>query len=252
VYGVAQEIPERDILRSDIGISDYDVKTLYKISARKDPLAVSVIGQYGYYFPLLDANMTQLYGLREIAEESQMLPPPLDYYATHMTTKLNKEDIGFSPAGHRPIPKDLKLFKYSFYNLFNGNDAKRQRITDFMISTKRDRLWRWTRYNHVYQSGLLTARGRDVRVGSKVSLPDEESRGITFDPNGNRKIFKGMEYYCTDVIQQWSFGTAWLTQVSLVRGHNPIELRSYHDVRKFNQRTNTDNHIFTAETPGTL
>ncbi len=227
IYGEATTLEESDILQKNLGVSDYDVLTMYKVVAAKDPLAVSELGKFGMYFPLIDGNMVRLYGLREIQAQSKMLPPMTNWFPPSLG------GVGVT----NDFPMSYFLSKVG--EKIGGEEVFRGTLQ------RRDRFWRWNRYNHIYETGTITIGGRDVRVGSKVKLSDEATRGIIVDENRDRSPHQGMEFYCVSVDQFYQFGQNWTTALALTRGHNPEELKKYHDQRGFDKKAG-DNGVLTV------
>ena len=231
VYGKPTEIEEREIISKNLGVSDFDVSTMYKCTAAKDPLAVSELGKYGMYFPLIDGMMVRYFGIREMQAQSKMLPPMAHWYEENKPTTVSGDIL------YDAIATNIWLLK---------KESQRKSKKDVVKSVvqKRDRLWRWNRYNHLMESGQITIGGRDTRVGSKVILKEESGRGVV--SNGQRSGgFSPMEYYCISVDQSYTFATNWVTALGLTRGQNKTEREEYSQIRGFDKPK--ENGIFTAE-----
>lgn len=254
--GEKVEIPERAITRKSLGIADYEVYTQYKLFSQQDILAASPVGRFGWYMPLLDVNMFQAYGVRELVSQSRLLPYASDVWNT-LSSELDEEDKetgnnvgnadGVVTNGDAPV-NDLD----EAIEGIDSDDGRKKSILEFLTVERRDRIWRWNRYNHILESGQLTFEGRNVFVGSKVILPDEPTRGTVMgkDDTGSRTRYKGeggMEYYCEGVRQQYGFGNPWTTTLRLTRGHNHAELQTYHNiVRSFHKKPGKANNIFVS------
>jgi hypothetical protein len=248
-------VGDEEITQKALGITHEEVFTMFKVFGSKDPLASSIIGKLGLYFPLIDGHMLQMYGMRELQGASRLLPSPLDVPMRDYPTGLSQADFsvtndGFFVAGP-PFEFESGGASYErFVGLQQQSDVRQlntKKFATFMTKIKRDRLWRWNRYNHILESGQLTIKGRRIWVGSKVYLKDEYSRGIVVDTNRERKPQRGMEFYCVSVDHRYDFGNPWLTRLGLIRGHNAAELRTYHDARGFNKPAGSANGIFAAE-----
>jgi hypothetical protein len=266
VWNKVHAIPQHEITNKTLGVSDYEVANLIKVLSRKDVLATSQFGTYGLYFPLIDAQLVRIFGLREMQVDTGLIPTPNDLPATQMGTALSleSEDFDTTNAGlgniKKPLPTEEPSDPLTFEDVeqfINIRNANRKAVCEFLNINKRDRLWRWTRYNHIYESGLISFKGRDVHAGSKLFLPDEETRGLVVDNSGTRIPHKGMEFYCLSVDQEYHFGEPWISTAAINRGHNPQELRAYHTYRGFDKVpggvssvTNQPNGVFTASLEG--
>jgi len=281
IRGKAELIYEREITKKNLGISDYEAFSIYKLIASNDPIATAEFGAYGYYFPIVEGKMIQEYGAREFRRQSNTLPQlPSMYWSnminaailnnqTYWENSIDAYEIPFRNPSNQPLDTWLKKKNNGFglkENLVNSlqtspasigqlltpqqdwlaeaiaKDTSARNVTGAYITRKRDILWRWNRYNHLLESGTIECSGRDVRVGSKVALPDEETRGIP----GSSAIRKYMEYYCVSVDQAWRFGENWITNIGLSRGHNPVELQEYAKFRNFDKVAGPDNKVFTS------
>ncbi len=239
-----------EILEKGLGVSDEEVFTMYKLFGSKDPIAVSTIGKYGFYFPLLDTLMTQVYGLRELQGQSRMIGFAGDWV---QRTQSNPKIVDSYKIGHGafniPLIKQgpMVLTFEQVQDIIRGEiygDMNTTGVADFLTREKRDRLWRWNRYNHILESGTATVMGRQIFVGTKVILPEETPRPS--DHLKNRNTYAGMEFYCTGVEQSYSYGSPWTTRLTLPRGHNPQALQDYHDFRQFGKKAGPANYVYSA------
>ena len=250
-----EPIEGKDILQYNVGVSDLDVMNMFKVLASGDPVAATAAARYGMYFPLLDAQMVQLFGVREIQANSRMIPPLQSFWV-----KNNGQEIQSSPSFKElsdkvSFPSWKELTVPEFLNqqfsiqdtikIFPPTESEKQ------VIRKRDTLWRWMRYNHLYETGTSTIKGRHIRVGGKVFFKDEETRGLIADSNRERYSVRGMEFYINGVQQNYTFGGNWTTTLAISMGHNPSEIHNYYTKRKFNEPANTGredgNQIFTAK-----
>lgn len=93
-----------------------------------------------------------------------------------------------------------------------------------MAAEFRNRFINWYRLNPWFESGSVTVPGRDhFRVGDPVRLPQRQA------PVGDEL---GMRYYCVGVSWSWSFGSHYLSTLSLIRGHNGGMVRAIKDLIK--------------------
>ena len=256
ITGEETEITEDKITYKAVGIADYEVATQYKIFGQQDVLAASQVGRFGWYLPLLDVNMFKLFGIRELTSQSRLLPYVSDW-VIHLPGSLDKEDteagnnIGDADGAVDDDSTVIDSVDDAIESVDHTGGGKKSGL-EFLTVERRDRIWRWNRYNHILESGQLTFAGRNVHVGSKIKLPDEPTRGIVIDEKdaGERIRYQnadgGMEYYCEGVRHQYRFGTPWLTTLRLTRGHNPAELAYYHDIRKFGRVPGKANNIFVS------
>jgi len=252
---VLMEIPEANIINKGLGVAQDEVFSLYKVIGSKDVIATSTLGRLGIYFPLIDSHMVKAFGMREFVGSSRMLPQPLDYPKETEPLGLADEDFEATNEGFGVVNVLDKKLGTANYDKIVGHLNRREwgyvhkkDAAEFLTKVKRDRLWRWNRYNHILESGTLTVKGCNARVGTKISLPDEWTRGIVLDTDRNRQPHRGMEFYCVTVEQSYAFGSPWTTGLSLTRGHNPGELEAYARARRFNQRAGQDNGVFLGET----
>jgi hypothetical protein len=250
ITGEAATIHEWEILEKGLGVSDEEVFTMYKLFGSKDPIAVSTVGKYGFYFPLLDTLTTQVYGLRELQGQSRMIGFAGDWV---QRTQSNPKIVDSYKIGHGafniPLIKQgpLVLTFEQVQDIIRGEiygDMNTTGVADFLTREKRDRLWRWNRYNHILESGTATVMGRQIFVGTKVILPEETPRPS--DHLKNRNTYAGMEFYCTGVEQSYSYGSPWTTRLTLPRGHNPQALQDYHDFRQFGKEAGPANYVYSA------
>lgn len=244
ITGEVATIRDWEVLEKGVGVSDEEVFTMYKLFGAKDPIAVSTVGRYGMYYPLLDTLTTQTYGLRELQGQSRMIGFASDWSQKAMSNPKIAESyrVGHG-AFNLPMPKEKAPLVVTFEQvrgiMERGDSAEVNTtgVARFLTREKRDRLWRWNRYNHMIESGQATVMGRQIFVGSKVEFPDDAPRSG----------YRGMEFYCTGVSQSYTFGSAWTTRLALTRGHNPKALREYHDFRKFDEPAGDANFVFSAE-----
>jgi hypothetical protein len=122
-------------------------------------------------------------------------------------------------------------------------DANIFDIAKVLTSSKRDRLWRWNRFNHIFESGRLIVKGQPIFVGSKINLPDEQVVAVDSD-RSTIKRYQGMNFYCMGVGHSYQFGEGWNTSLSLARGRNEDHLKDYANLRKFNLPIGSGNHIY--------
>jgi hypothetical protein len=248
-------IPESDIEEKALGVSGDEVYSMFKIGGAKDVLASGIVGKYGFYFPLLDAEMAKAFGVRALIVESKLMPGVNNAMMDVNPEAVNDADaaVDYEAYGIPNVAKDtMTEMEYNqLVDFMQRRDRKSNSTaaSKFLTKVKRDRLWRWNRFNHVLESGTLQMKGKPVRVGMKAFLPDEASRGVAQD-NGDRQMHRGMQYYVVGVDQTYRFGANWTTGLTLTRGHNDNELHAIHDSRGFNQPAGPTNNVFTGKTAG--
>lgn len=250
VKGVVTEIKGKDILQFDVGVSDLDVMTMFKSVSVNDPVAATTAARYGGYFPLIDSEMIRLFGLRELQSNSRMIPPFKDYWIetamdqiqSNPFTAIRKtitdglfSDNFLTTTTLLPLPFGIKK------STNDKSDIEKQ------VIQKRDRIWRWSRYAHILESGTARIKGDFIFAGSKIHLPDEWSRGMVMNSSRERTPSKGMDYYVNGVQQSYQFGRQWTTTLAISNGQNENEIDTYYVLRNFNKAANTKtNAIFTA------
>jgi len=256
VYFEPVKITEEEILQKGLGVSDEEVFSMYKVGGSRDVIAMSEIGKFGYYFPLLDADILRAYGMREHQAETKLCPYSSDNARLKWAKDLSAEDLSVNPYDVWGIVNNLRSTLATTKIIEEILDAIKNNKLDELFSrgsqvlltgVKRNRVWRWNRYNQILESGQITIKGRDIRVGSKVELPEEFCRGYIEDGNSKkRRSFVGMEFYCVDAEQRWQFGQPWTTTLALTRGHNKTQLQAFHDQHGFGEVPRDGNNIFVA------
>ena len=103
----------------------------------------------------------------------------------------------------------------------------------------RNRLVNWYRLAPWFETGTITVVGRDrYRVGDPVRLPHQPA------PKGDEL---GMRYYTTSVSWSWSYGSAYVCQLTLSRGHNATMVDALRDmIDNATASTPTDNGLVTC------
>lgn len=226
-----------EILNDNTGVSDEEVFTMYRLIGDKDILANGVIGKFGAMFPLLDLGMIRAYGMRMLSGASRLLP-----YAVGQWEILAKGDIAKAD-----IDSGVKMNKLGIQTSVRTTQrtdiATADCSTDEFLKVtrkKRDRLWRWNRYNHILESGSFTIIGRPMYVGTKVNMPERGNRGIV--SANNQGVFVhineaggGMDYYVVGVDDSYAKGQspAWTTTLHVSRGNNAQQIKNYDIVRGF-------------------
>jgi hypothetical protein len=251
VKGVITEINGKDILQFDVGVSDLDVMTMFKSVSVNDPVAATQAARYGGYFPLIDSEMIRLFGLRELQSNSRMIPPFKDYW-----TETAMDQIQSNPFTDTRKTISEGLFSDKFLTIKNllplpfgiKKSTSNKSEIEKQVIQKRDRIWRWSRYAHILESGIARVKGDFIFVGSKIHLPDEWSRGMVTNSNRERTPSKGMDYYVNGVQQSYQFGGQWTTTLAISNGQNEDEIGTYYVLRNFNKAANIKaNAIFTAK-----
>ena len=254
---------DEDVLQSHLGISDEEIFTMYRILGKGDIFGTGVLAQFGLNFPVIDAMNMKAYGMRELQFTSGLIPPSIDslsqsYTATKIQTIIDRDKRNeYAKAWGKDILVTTKVSKAE--DLANYvEDWPKQEVNKTLIglvtTEKRDRLWRWNRYNHLLESGMATIKGRNVFVGQKMLSSDKTNlfwtRGL-FDPDKiERNSKKGMEFYCVGVEQHGGWGQTWRTSLSMTRGANMSELETYYNQRHLEKAAGVDNQIFARNTDG--
>lgn len=247
-YNIPLTISKEDILDRNFGRSDEEVFTMFRCIGDKDVLAASEVSRFGFYFPMIDAAMTKIYGLRALTGTSRLLPY---VYDASISDDLGQSDLDQWPDPWIPYKPSFEPTGISSYEdaltAIGNNDKKKLNTADLvtiLTKAKRDRLWRWNRYNHLLYSGTMQIKGQQVFVGTKVLLPDEDY--VIFD-RANNKLVRypgGMAGYCVGVQQSYAFGQGLTTTLSIVRAVNEAHLKEYHDNRNFGQPIGKANQMF--------
>ena len=227
ITGIAETIHESDILRKAMGVSDEEVFSMYKLFADKDNLATSILGRFGYYFPIVDIDAVRRYGLREMQGHSKLIGSPTD-----LPKKWGPAATGLTEEDFDAITKIGPLTQ---------DQTNKLEPASFFTREKRDRLWRWNRYNHLFESGPMTIKGRNMFVGTKVFFPDETLHALSVDGS---EFIGGLQSYCIGVGHEWSFGGHWLTTVDLIRGHNKNHIFEYHQLNGYDKPVGERNNVF--------
>jgi hypothetical protein len=242
--------------------------TLYRTNAAVDVIGSGTLGTYGYNFPLIDAMNMKAYGLRELTFESRLIPASVDdlsqtYKARIGIDIIRGDRVQYAKAWGKALLKSTdKLFlgkqgKKDLQKYIEDNtqdELMNNAALRLIITEKRDRIWRWNRYNHLLESGMLTIKGRNAFVGQKIVSSENTNlfwtRGL-FDPNTRlRNSKKGMEFYCVGVEQSGGWGRTWETTLSLSRGANMSELETYYNQRNLDKASGVANQIFARNTDG--
>lgn len=253
-------IDDEDILDDNMGISDDEVFTVYRVGGAKDMIGTSPLAALGINYPLVDADMIHGYGLREMTMDSKLIPGSQDeinqLYATKTGEKLSREDRSVAAKTWgapllEEIPNKVNLDEAIDAVKNNKQDSLQDISMTRLLSTeKRDRLWRWNRYNHLLESGNITIKGRNAFVGQKVNIPSRLTRGLFDAKTKERYASVGMQFYCVGVEQFGGWGQTWRTVLTLTRGANMAELEYYYNKRKFGQATGKESGVFSRNTEG--
>jgi hypothetical protein len=261
-------VNDEDVLESDLGISDEEIFTLFRVNGKGDIIGSGTLSTFGLNFPLIDAMNMKSYGMREMAFESGLIPPSVDdlsqRYNAKLETVISRENrMELAKLWGVAFLSDMSI-KKQYENEFNklltsisdnkSDELMNNALIRLVTTEKRDRLWRWNRYNHLLESGTATIKGRNVFVGQKmVSAKDTNlfwTRGL-FDPQTRqRNSSKGMESYCVGVEQHGGWAQTWKTTLSLARGANMDELKAYYESRHLDKASGVDNQIFARNTEG--
>ena len=254
-------VNDEDILQSNLGISDEEIFTMFRVNGKGDIIGTGQLATYGLNFPLIDAMNMKAYGMRELSMESGLIPPSIDDLSqTYTNTKTGKiinrdERNKVAKAWGKDIQVTKGVSKAKDLPDYVENypvNAANKALIGLVTTEKRDRLWRWNRYNHLLESGMATIKGRCVFVGQKMKSGSDTNlfwtRGL-FDPQTRqRNSNKGMEFYCVGVEQHGGWGQTWKTTLSLSRGANMSELESYYNQRHYDKASGTANQIFSRNT----
>lgn len=261
-------VKDEDIMQSNLGISDEEIFTLYRTNAAIDVIGSGTLGTYGYNFPLIDAMNMKAYGLRELTFASKLIPPSIDdlsqtYRARIGIDIIRGNRLEYAKAWGKALLKSTdelfigkkgkeKLLKYINDN--TQDELMNNAALRLIITEKRDRLWRWNRYNHLLESGMATIKGRNVFVGQKMVSSNNTNlfwtRGLFDTEKRERNSKKGMEFYCVGVEQHGGWGQPWKTALALTRGANMQELETYYNQRHLDKASGVDNQIFARNTDG--
>ncbi len=255
-------IKDEDVMQCNLGISDEEIFTLFRVSGKGDIIGTGSLATFGLNFPLIDAMMMKSYGLRELSLESGLIPPSIDDLSQRFNAKLGniiqrEEREEYAQAWGSNILTTLGGFKKEdIPNYVEDWDKqlKNNALLRLVTTEKRDRLWRMNRYNHLLESGTLTIKGNNVFVGQKILSSLDSgifwTRGL-FDPQTRQRNSKnGMEFYCVGVEQHAGWGQTWKTGLSLTRGANMSELRSYYANRHLDKANGSQNQVFARNTEG--
>lgn len=224
VTGSSLTIPNEDILHSGLGVGDYETFTFYTLTADNAAIGSSVLSQIGGYLALIDIPASKIYGIRALSGETKCVYiDNIQPYRQYALSLMNAD-----PTTWPAKAMGVTLAQESGIGTGTRNLLKR-----------RDRLWRWNRYNHLFESGTMKIKGQPVSVGGNVFLPEKFSRGV-FDDSQNRKPQLGMTYYVTGWGQMYQWGADWETTLELIRGHNEKDLKAYANSRKFDKAASVD------------
>jgi hypothetical protein len=279
IAGSSFTINDEDIMRSNLGISDEEIFTMFRVNGKGDIIGTGPLSTFGLNFPLIDAMNMKTYGMRELSIESGLIPPSVDdlsqRYNAKLGIKIDREQreeyarlwdsaILSSSAAKRNyiMPLNSNSNQADFIKLLtfiSGNnkpELQNNALLRLVTTEKRDRLWRWNRYNHLLESGMLTMKGRNVFVGQKLISNDNTNlfwtRGLFNPQNRTRNSKKGMEFYCVGVDQSGGWGRTWETTLSLTRGANMSELETYYNQRGLGRAAGSINQIFARNTEGEM
>lgn len=179
--------------REDLGTNDFDVRnfihTTYSQSLIANP--ESTIGLFGVMYPILNFESIQKYGLRELGVTS---------------TNLNVRFL--ADEKKKAIEKGEKT-------TLTDEDMN-------WLLEKRDKVFYWNCCNELLENGRITAIGNsEYRIGRKLFYEDKEYYYPydDFIENGKAKHnFTGVEYYIKSVNHTWTYGSEWMTNMTLIRG----------------------------------
>ena len=254
-------VNDEDVMQSNLGISDEEIFTMFRVNGKGDIIGTGAMATYGLNFPLIDAMNMKTYGMRELQIESGLIPPSIDdlsqtYTNTKLMTVIDRDGRNkVANAWGKDILVTTGVFKADDLPNYAMNwpiQAANKTLIGLVTTEKRDRLWRWNRYNHLLESGMLTIKGRNAFVGQKIVSSDNTNlfwtRGI-FDPSTRlRNSKRGMEFYCVGVEQSGGWGRTWETTLSLSRGANMSELETYYNQRGYDKASGPVNQIFSRNT----
>jgi len=253
IYGTDTVIAEEDILENATGRNDQEVFSFYTCLGDKDLAAQSYAGKWGYYFPLLDTELMKVFGLRAMEGTSRMLPyvwndPISEKISEYEETTWHKEWV-LQELLELLDSADITTYEEAIQIVERGERGRvnQKDVVKILTIAKRDRLWRWNRYNHLLWSGMLRLKGQIINVGSKItgpSMPYTTSRG------SDREITRydgGMTFYGVRVQHAYAFGEGWYTTVAVNRGANEQHIKWEHDRRQFDKgAAGKLNGIFTS------
>jgi hypothetical protein len=249
MYQTQMSITEDDIIDKGIGRSDEEVYTLFKQLGSNDIIGSTLAATYGIYYPLIDIEMVRLFGMRMLQGMSRLLP----YIGNpSVLSHLQQPKTPIAPDYRCPWYPDANLGFTNITSLEGAaeilkrgtpQDINQNDVAKYLTSAKRDRLWRWNRYNHIYESGRITIKGQPIFVGSKINLPNEEVVAVDASREVIRR-YSGMNFYCMSVAHNYSFGDGWTTLLSLSRGRNEEHLREYARSRNFDKAIGAINHVY--------
>ena len=264
IAGSSFTVKDEDIMRSNLGISDEEIFTMFRVNGKGDIIGTGMLSTFGLNFPLIDAMNMKAYGMRELSFESGLMPPSVDDLSQRYNPKLEQkipfdDRMDCAKAWGKPLTKTGVFAAADWLDAVDNNESNvlmNNTVLRLVTTEKRDRLWRWNRYNHLLESGMAIIKGRNVFVGQKmVSNSDTNlfwTRGL-FDPqNRVRNSKRGMEFYCVGVEQSGGWGQTWQTTLSLSRGANMSELETYYNQRGFNKASGSENQIFARNTEGEM
>ncbi len=246
------EIGEEEYLEVGLGVSDEEMFTLYRVFGDRDLISASELGEEGFNYPLVDVGQMKNFGLREFLASTKMAPRTTEPFLLSEVTDedLQKDYLGFGISFNRNLLK--KTVDGSYSNVIDmvktsDPDLGAKSVQKCITSVKRDRVWRWNRYNHIMESGKIKIWGRNVFVGSKVVLKDEKCRGLVTEDK-IQEYEAGMEFQVLTVDQNWQFLRGWDTTLSLNRGHHPQQIQDYAKQANFDKRAGVDNDVYKVQT----
>lgn len=193
-------VRDSDVLQLNVGRSDYEAYSMYKLLITKQILGVAVYTKYGIIYPVIDFDALKKYGLREKFVTCNLFHGA--YLPDRMTVaeKEHYKQAGFGDYlsvyvdGERAEDVSLPIPKPIFLN---------------ELRWRRDRIVNWYRPNPLFESGPSVIRGNeDIRIGDRIYYADE------YAINGK----KGVMFYIVNAANRWRFGGAFTTSLALIRG----------------------------------
>jgi|GEM_PF-2529047 len=183
-------LKKSDILKKNVGISDYELKNYFAVNYRKSMFS-TVLSEFGVNFPILNINSIKKYGLRSLEVQSTIVADISNLRNEHnKSVDENNAELLVSMAQKNKEP------------LFKG------------LLDKRDKIKEWYAFPFFESGNLTTVLNDEITIGSRVELPEHEY----YSPL-EKKIYKGCKFYVNEVKHTFKWGSIPTTQIGVTRGH---------------------------------
>lgn len=203
-----------DLIQTDIGKSDYELKNFFRVNYRK-VLIAQALGQFGLNFPIVNVNSIKRHGLRPLEVDSTILVDQSKLIKEH-NDRIAATNVG-------SIEWIADIIKGTKTTAKASSATGKEGLMSGLLG-KRDKIKEWFAFPYYENGSLRMPHNEEVTIGRLINLPDYE---YYFPLDG--KVYKGIKIYPTDVTHTYSFGQLAETRATVTTGQPDGVVKKWFD-----------------------